>query len=274
MEIHGLRRRLYVAFVCKASVSRMPSYDSLTLLVPGMCREKLDVSNQQEILSIYLTAVLSLPKLEAEIARSSPADPGPATGTGPVRLPYPSFTRYRELWRWVERLLWRAIVIASRICPLNTQEESILWLLLSHYHSCSAHWPPTFRAGHRSAVATLHLRALVLHSRSSSSSLLASSISLKSNDGKEAGSVPWVTQARRVIREYRDILSATTHFPKANERNIQAEELVDLTIAVWEASGASSLHTGWVMDVRPCHFFYYGHTKLLPDTMVGNATHV
>jgi len=203
----------------------------------GMCIEKSKPEESVEALTMYLTAVVSIPSLEAEITRSSPANPAPTSTAGPVRLQYTSFTCYRELWRWIEFVLWRSIVLSSRIYPLGSPEESLLWTLLGQYQNCSAHWPPTFRPTHRSTVATLHLRALVLKSRLNPRRPL---------DGRAA----WVTDARRVVREFRDVLSATTHFPRANERNVRVEELVDLTMAVWEAAGESGMQSGWVMDVR------------------------
>jgi len=55
--------------------------------------------------------------------------------------------------------------------------------------------------------------------------------------------------ARRAIQDYRDILNASTHFPKAGECNIQVEELTDLCVAVWEAGGSKSNDAPWVLDV-------------------------
>jgi len=56
--------------------------------------------------------------------------------------------------------------------------------------------------------------------------------------------------ARRAIQDYRDILNAGTHFPRAGERNVKVEELTDLCVAVWEAGGSKSRDAAWVMDVR------------------------
>jgi hypothetical protein len=196
-----------------------------------MCHEKTKPGSPQDTLTIYLTAVLSIPTLEAEIARTAPPNPAPAPAAGPVRLPYTSFTRYRELWRWVERLLWRAVVLAARAYALGAPDEPVLWALLAQYQACAAHWPPTFRPAHRTAVAGLHLRALVLRARMPA--VLPNPASAAAiPDGKAA----WVATARRVVRDARDVLSATTRFPRANERNARVEELVDLTMAVWDAS--------------------------------------
>ncbi len=52
------------------------------------------------------------------------------------------------------------------------------------------------------------------------------------------------------MQEYRAILSVSTSFPKAGERNTKVEDLVDLSVAVWEADGAVGEYAGWVIDVR------------------------
>jgi len=58
------------------------------------------------------------------------------------------------------------------------------------------------------------------------------------------------TVARRAIQDYRDILNASTRFPRAGERNDKVEELTDLCVAVWEAGGSKSGDAAWVLDVR------------------------
>ncbi|TFY78584.1 hypothetical protein EWM64_g5428 [Hericium alpestre] len=66
---------------------------------------------------------------------------------------------------------------------------------------------------------------------------------------QDSSAPAWLPAARRAVREYRDILSVCTHFPRAGERNIKVEEFVDLCVAVWVASGASGEHAGWVIDI-------------------------
>ncbi|KAA1470851.1 hypothetical protein DENSPDRAFT_836753 [Dentipellis sp. KUC8613] len=219
-----------------------------SICLQGMCYEILTPEEPDKTLSVYLNAVQNLPTLEAEISRTSPPNPLPTTGTGQARLEYTSFTRYRELWRWVERLLWRAIIIASRVCHLGGSDESILWSLFAHYQTCSAHWPPTFRTEHRSTIYTLYLRALVLRSRLPGLPPLPSNASV-SSAALDPTTAAWLPAARRAVRDYRDILSVCTHFPRAGERNVKVEEFVDMCVAVWEASGAAGEHAGWVVDI-------------------------
>lgn len=52
-----------------------------------------------------------------------------------------------------------------------------------------------------------------------------------------------------MINEYRDILRATTKFPKAGTPNVAVEEFVDLCVTVWESDGAIGDNAGWVIDV-------------------------
>ncbi|KAI0052228.1 TPR-like protein [Auriscalpium vulgare] len=219
-----------------------------SVCLQGMSYEKLTPSQHSKILGVYLSAVTSLPTIESEISRTSPPNSTQVSGTGPGRLVLASFTRYRELWRWVERLLWRAITVAARSCALGSAEDPIMWALFSHYQKCSAHWPPTFRPDHRSTISTLHLRALVERSRlAGTPPLPGSSSQTVSKD--TFGSAPWLSTARKAIREHRDILNASTVFPKAGERNVKVEELVDLCVAVWDASRSSEEHAGWVLDI-------------------------
>ncbi|KAL4247865.1 hypothetical protein ABKN59_007479 [Abortiporus biennis] len=92
-----------------------------------------------------------------------------------------------------------------------------------HSHFC--------RPEYRSTVLTIHLRALILRARSP----------LKPPR--------WISGARSIIQEFRGILSVSTHFPRAGERNTRVEDFVDLCVAVWEADGAIGEYAGWVLDV-------------------------
>lgn len=196
----------------------------LISVLAGMSYEKLYPENLEESFKVYSKANPLLSSLESEIPRSIPTTP---TGTSAS-----SFTQYRELWRWVDRLLWRSIVIAARI-PTGDQ---VLLALFQQYQTCSAHWTSTFRPEHRSTVAVLHLHFLI--SRASSSS-------------KAHSKHPtWLSSARSVIQDYRSVLSSSTKFPRAGERNVKVEDFLDLCVAVWEASGAVGEHAGWVVDVN------------------------
>jgi hypothetical protein len=68
----------------------------------------------------------------------------------PGKLDNSPFTQLPELWRWVERLLWRAICLSSLTCNIhasqdNDNEEGCLWMWSDKYTVVSASWPPTFR---------------------------------------------------------------------------------------------------------------------------------
>jgi hypothetical protein len=208
----------------------------------GMSHEKLFPSDPEKALKAYGTALPILTIVESEIPRTLPA-----TGTG--KLDFSSFTRFRELWVWVERLLWRAIVLASETCPLNqtqnnNQDSNILWTMFSHYRTCSIYWPTKFETEHRSTVAVLHLRALVLRAR-----IINLTTPESSSLDTDKPLPTWLSEARPVIQEYRAILSVCTRFPKAGQRNNKVEDFVDLCVAIWEAGGAIGDHAGWVIDV-------------------------
>jgi hypothetical protein len=216
-------------------------------LCEGMSLEKLSTADTSTILSVYLSATQALPTIEGNVSLSFPRNSLHAPTSDTAQVINPSFTRYRELWRWVERLLRRAIIVALRTCSLNGEQESVLWTLFSQYQTCSTYWPQTFRAKHRSTVAVLFIRALVLRARLTE--CLPFSLHVHFRPSNSDVPVTASTVARRAIQDYRDILNASTRFPKAGERNDKVEELTDLCIAVWEAGGSKSGDAAWVMDV-------------------------
>ncbi|KAH9173803.1 hypothetical protein EDB89DRAFT_2153622 [Lactarius sanguifluus] len=218
-----------------------------SVCLQGMSLEKLTPADTSRILSVYLIATQALPTIESIISRSFPPNPLHASSSGPGHIDTPSFSRYRELWRWIERLLRRATVTAARICSLNSTQEAVLWMLFSQYQTCSAHWPPTFRSAHRSTVTELFIRALVLRARLPGRP--PPSFYAHFRPGTLDVRVTASLVARRAIQDYRDILNASTHFPKAGERNVKVEELTDLCVAVWEAGGSKSGDAAWVMDI-------------------------
>ncbi|KAG8215730.1 hypothetical protein J3R82DRAFT_7623 [Butyriboletus roseoflavus] len=196
----------------------------------GMCHEKLYPENELAM-QAYTAAIPLLIVIECEI---------PSTLT--TQTPPSSFSQYRELWRWAERLMFRAITLLARTRHLD-DPEGLIWNFFTHYRSCSTHWPPTFRTFHRSIIAVLHLRALIIRFRVSSPPVTPSP-SLQSDKPPQ-----WLNTARSIISEYRTVLDKSTHFPKAGERNIKVEDLVDLSVAVWEASGTVADRAQWVIDV-------------------------
>jgi hypothetical protein len=212
-----------------------------------MSLEKLSPADTSTILSVYLSATQALPTIEGNVSLSFLPNSQHLPSSGTIKVINPSFTRYRELWRWVERLLRRAIIVASRTCSLNGEQESVLWTLFSQYQTCSTYWPQTFRARHRSTVSVLLIRALVLRARLAEHLPFA----LHAHFRPSNSDVPVTasTVARRAIQDYRDVLNASTRFPKAGERNDKVEELTDLCVAVWEAGGSKGSDAAWVMDV-------------------------
>lgn len=191
-----------------------------------MSYEKLHPSDLQGSLDIYLSASILIDTLESEVPHTAPA-------AGSSSLQPSSYTQYLELWRWVERLLWRTIVIAVRI----STDEPTLSALFRQYFTCSSHWVPSFRPRHRSTVSTLYLRFVIAQANATKS------------PGSDVGTPSWFPEARSVIQEYRSVLNVCTKFPRAGERNVLVEEFIDLCVATWETSGAVGEHAGWVIDV-------------------------
>ena len=187
------------------------------------------------------------------------------------------FVPLKELWRWVERLLWRAVVLAAQVCDIrigdippsagvnDSQADTTaqgtppvsLWTYLAYYAASSVYWPPEFRSAHRTTVGMIHLRAFVLRYGPTGGSPLSStntsylptsttaerSKSSPSTDTNTLGSStssstpccpPWIAEAIYIINAQRAILTASTKFPRASERNVPVEEFVELVVRVWE----------------------------------------
>lgn len=199
-----------------------------------MAHESLTPEDHSLALRIYKTA---LPLLQQTLTTLIP----PYTTT----YPSPSFSHFRELWRWIERLLFRATVLSARTS--SPKEEGGIWEWMKMYKECSTHFPPSFRPSHRLTVLSLHLRAYIsyfqIHHKPSPPSH-------KSTTGGK------LTEARATINEYRSILdvSPQSQFPKAGERNVRVEEFVDTVVAVWTAAGSKGEDAGWVIDVRAFNF--------------------
>ena len=218
-----------------------------------MSHEQFYPTEAHKALKAYREAIPLFAALQTEYATiSTPSSTG--------KPDFTSFVQLRELWRWVERLIWRGVVLSSR----HRDQES-LWAWLNHYNTTSTCWPPTFRTSHRSTISTIHLRALILRH----GCLAPSPLHLRK-------SAAWVHTARSVIQDYRAILSMCTKFPRAGERNVRVEEFVDLCVAVWEGSGAVGEHAGWVLDVRSplVASHAYAHQISLQDSLVGYAVNL
>ncbi|KIL58581.1 hypothetical protein M378DRAFT_86295 [Amanita muscaria Koide BX008] len=217
-----------------------------SICLEGLSYENLSPSDPQKSLSSYGAALPLIKVAASEFAFNRPTSP-----TAPSFRPSEPtpFMRFRELWRWVDRLIWRAIVICARTSNvLNDDTESVdsLWTWLQLYLACSVNWTPNFRSAHRSTISIIYLRALVLRHGQSLSSLPLSTTPVSSRAKKLP---PWFAIARSVISSYRDILQVSTKFPRAGQHNVKVEDFVDLTAAVWEAVGAYGEHAAWLIDI-------------------------
>lgn len=212
----------------------------------GMSHEKLFPNEPRKALKTYAASFPLLTVVETELASA----PVPSSSG---KIDFSSFTRFREIWRWVERLLWRAIVLGSRVFNIHhdhkhtsCREPDSLWTWLEHYSSCSVYWPSNFCTSHRSTISVIYLRALVMRYGTDASALDNANARLKPHPPQ------WMHTARSVIQEYRAILNVSTKFPNAGERNYKVEDFAEQCVAVWETSGAVGEYGGWVLDV--CRF--------------------
>jgi hypothetical protein len=211
-------------------------------------------------LQTYQSALPVLSALSTTLPSTAPPAPQ-ILGRGPSQVEFTSFKPFQELWRWVERLLRRAVILAAKKAAVSDSDtvnkyHTMLMAFCAQYQSCAAHWPPQFRSKQRSTVAVIHLRAIVLSAESSTPSV---SFDLEKAPG-------WFSTARSIIQDYRMVLDVSTRFPRAGERNVAVEDLVELSMAVWEAAGARGEWSGWVTDVSclPCTLFLFLIYKIYP----------
>lgn len=212
-----------------------------------MSYEKLYPLDPMKALSAYRAALSLIGVAASDFAISPP----PTQIPGAKSTEQTPFLRFRELWRWVDRLMWRAIVICARTNNVlledaeNAEPDQSLWTWLKHYSRCSSNWPPDFRTAHRSTISVIYLQALVItHGRSLRSSMPITPVSSR------AKKMPaWLDEACSVINSYRSILNITTKFPQAGDHNNKVEDFVDLCAAVWESAGAFGEHANRFIDV-------------------------
>ncbi|KZT54059.1 hypothetical protein CALCODRAFT_485892 [Calocera cornea HHB12733] len=148
-----------------------------------------------------------------------------------------AFGQYRELWRWAERLLWRAAVVASRISSIPHSLQ-----ILRSYHLCSQWWAAAFRPFHRPRAYALFVRALCFCCPldvDTNTILPSASMSLSS----------WMSEAKDALHEYKNILQATTVFPRAGQVNTKVVDFADSCMAVWEKGGESEDEAPWLIDL-------------------------
>ncbi|KZO97334.1 hypothetical protein CALVIDRAFT_563124 [Calocera viscosa TUFC12733] len=148
-----------------------------------------------------------------------------------------AFGQYRELWRWAERLLWRAAVVSARISSISNALQ-----ILRSYHLCSQWWAAAFRPFHRARSYSLFVRAICF-----SCPLDPETNTILSNATMSLSS--WVTEAKDVLHEYKNILQATTVFPRAGQVNTKVVDFADLCMAVWERGGESEDEAPWIIDL-------------------------
>ncbi|KAG6840608.1 hypothetical protein C0991_005556 [Blastosporella zonata] len=213
-----------------------------SMCLQGMSHEKLSPQDPKVALKAYSAA---LPLFEA--LGGIFADPTSSASTPSANTKI--FLQQRELWRWVERLLWRAIVLSARVANPDSKSTATshedVWTWLRLYAGCSIYWPATFRTSHRSTISVLYFRATILRYHP----LHAPSPSPQPTTSTTGGEKGWLHAARTVVNDYRAILGVCTTFPRAGERNVRVEDFVDLCVGVWEAGGASGDGAGWVIDI-------------------------
>ncbi|KAG9047132.1 hypothetical protein FS837_002963 [Tulasnella sp. UAMH 9824] len=184
----------------------------------GMAYERS--MNWKSALASYDSGITLLDRLA--ISRTTPQ------GKTKIEL----FTKYRELWRWAERTLRGAVILSARASSMT---ETLRYLRL--YSIYSYHWPSTFRPYCRSAIYTLHMRALCL-----------TPPGIEPREPSALSKQAWRDEARRLASEMKVLLENITEFPRAGEVNHRVLDFVDLCVAAWEKGGFDETDAGWVID--------------------------
>lgn len=216
-----------------------------------------------QAIRVYYKALPLLAALRNELGISTKPSPSTSSTSNAV------FSQLRELWRWVERLMWRAVVLNAKVAdvfnsptsvsgtstptPASLQVDSsknTLWAWLDLYGALGTTWPPLFRSKHRSTVYNIHLRAFIIRlggiTPSRSFTVYGSSPSNTATPSTVPPTAPSDPLDRETVRtsalttvsSYKSVLGASTRFPRAGEKNIKVEEFVELCVVLWES--------GWV----------------------------
>ncbi|CUA76500.1 Cytoplasmic dynein 2 heavy chain 1 [Rhizoctonia solani] len=133
------------------------------------------------------------------------------------------FEPRRELWRWVEMLLYRASIVSA---IYQSPNDALKFLRV--YTVFAAAWPATFRPNHRATLYTLYVRTLCI--------------------SDTRGTPAWRDEARKTTNEMRAVLNQTTVFPHAGQINHKVLDFADGVVALWEAGGELEEDAGWVAD--------------------------
>ncbi|KAF8674602.1 Tetratricopeptide repeats protein [Rhizoctonia solani] len=132
------------------------------------------------------------------------------------------FETRRELWRWVEMLLYRASIVSA---IYQTPDDALKFLRV--YSVFSSVWPATFRPNHRATLYTLYIRTLCI--------------------SDTRGTLTWRDEARKIVSEARVVLNSTTIFPRAGKINHKVLDFADGVVALWEAGGELEEDAGWTL---------------------------
>ncbi|TFK98375.1 hypothetical protein BDV98DRAFT_606935 [Pterulicium gracile] len=222
-----------------------------SICLQGMAYENIHPTSPDRAIQAYNVALPLITNLLNDFipqtTRTSPASSVPSSTS------FLAFTQHRELWRWVEAIIWRSACLLSRVSPVHDEDDlGMLWSWVKQYTLCTTIWPPDFRTQHRSTISVLYLRALVLRAQGrgpSSPTFNDAQQRHPYRDGHLEESQEWMLSARSLVNSYRAILSVSTKFPVAGQTNVKVEDFVDLCVAVWEAGGSAPDQAAWVTDI-------------------------
>ncbi|ORX34731.1 hypothetical protein BD324DRAFT_634724 [Kockovaella imperatae] len=206
------------------------SEDSISLLsriraacLRGIALELSPSADDEAAITAY-TSTIGL------LARSQLSVPVPAYMTSSSKSPASApFDSRLELYRWLSTSLSRASILAAR----QPHTTSRLLPILRTYHAYADSWGSSFRPIQRQRMILLYLRALYAGYPPAgvpctSPYLLDGSIPVPTADARTT----WRSEVMEALRQARQLLAATTTFPRAGSINHPVAAFVDLVAAL------------------------------------------
>ena len=209
--------RIRSACLCGES----PHHLSYMLIRSGISLELLPSSNINDAISAYTSTITAL---SDSLSPPLPSHLGTSTQST-AKVPFES---HRELFRWISTALSRASILSAQ--RPNSTPQTLR--ILRAYHAYSASWPPSFRPIQRQRMVLLYLGALYAGFPPAGIPCPAPYTLNDSPAPNLDARSTWRSETGEAIKQARQLLSATTTFPRAGSVNHPVIAFVDLVAAL------------------------------------------
>lgn len=178
-----------------------------------------ELLGQASALDFYLSVI--------DLARQLQSLPCPQPSYLSAQPPKLPFDTHREVYRAISTALTRAAILAAR------QPDQLLLTLriLRTYHAYASSWHPTFRPRQRQRMVLLYLRALA-DAFPPSGTAAVSPYLLGEGSSNVSARATWHKESLEAIRLGRNLLAATTSFPRAGSVNTPITLFTELCVAL------------------------------------------